>query len=114
HHGWGVHSIPVWQTIHTEKDFGLIYDFGWHSMAADFKQFPCTTQPYMPYGMPFLLMKEDIESYPFIMWTPNTSQEYMAYNGKVGLFLFPSSFDLPVTHYFHPEYAFGKTKKEII
>ena len=44
---------------------------------------------------------DKIESYPFIMWTPNTSQEYIIFNGKVGLFLFPSSFDLPVTYYFN-------------
>ena len=114
HHGWNAHPVPMWQTIYTEKNFGLIYDFGWHSMAADFKKLPCTTPPYMPYGMPFLLMKNDTKAYPFVIWTPNTRQEHTTFRGKSGLFLFPLSFDLPITYYFHPEYAFGKTKKDIL
>ena len=114
HHGWTVHAIPVWQTIYTEKDFGLVYDFGFESMGADFIELPCTTPPYMPYGMPFLLMKNDTEPHSFIIWTPNTLQEYTTLGGKSGLFVFPSSFDLPVTYYFHPEHAFKHTKRDIL
>ena len=114
HHGWYVHAMPIWQTIYAEKKFGLVYDFGFETMSADFIELPCTTHPYMPYGMPFLLMKNDTEPYPFIIWTPNTLREYETYDGKNGLFVFPSSFDLPVTYYFHPEYAFGKTKKDVL
>ena len=115
HHGWNAHPVPVWQTVYTEKDFGLVYDFGWHSMAADFKKLYPTTHPYMPYGMPFLLMKNDTELYPFIIWTPNISTEslqwgYTTFDDKSGLFVFPSSFDLPITYYYHPEARVGGTK----
>lgn len=113
HHEWNAHAVPVWQTVYTEKDFGLVYDFGWETMAADFEELPCTTHPYMPYGMPFLLLKNDTEAYPFIIWTPNTLQEYTTLDGKSGLFVFPSSFDLPITYYFHPEHAFKYTKRDI-
>ena len=114
HHAWNVHAMPVWQTIYSEKDFGLAYDFGWETMAADFKEIPPTSHPYMPYGMPFLLMKSDTEPYPFIIWTPNTRQEYTTCDGKRGLFVFPSYFNLPITYYFHPEHAFKYTKREIL
>ena len=115
HHGWNAHAMPVWQTIYTEKDFGLVYDFGWETMAADFKELYCMTNPYMPYGMPFLLMKNDTEAYSFIIWTPNTLREYVTYDGKSGLFVFPSSFDHPVTYYFHAdERAFKYTKRSVL
>ena len=113
HHGWTVHAVPVWQTIYAEKDFGLVYDFGFETMGADFIELPCTTHPYMPYGMPFLLMKNDTEPHPFIIWTPNTRQEYTTFDDKSGLFVFPSSFDLPITYYFHPEHAFKHIKRDI-
>jgi hypothetical protein len=114
HHAWSVHRAPVWQTIHTEKDYGLIYDFGWNSMAADFAGFYCTTHPYMPYGMPFILTKNNNGMYSFIIWTPNTLEDYITCDGKRGLFVFPSSLDLPVTYYFHAdERAFKYTKRHI-
>ena len=114
HHCWYAHAVPVWQTIYTEKNFGLVYDFGWGSMDADFKRLYCTCHPYMPYGMPFLLMKNDTEPYPFIIWTPNTTREYTSYDGNSGLFVLPSSFDFPITFYFHPEHAFRKRKLDIL
>ena len=113
HHEWNAHAVPVWQTVYTEKNFGLVYDFGWETMA-DFNDFYCTTHPYMPYGMPFLLMKNDTEPHPFIIWTPNTIRECKTFDSKSGLFVFPSSFDLPITYYFHPEHAFKYTKRDII
>jgi hypothetical protein len=113
HHGWSVHAVPVWQTIYTEKEFGLVYDFGFETMGGDFIESPCTTHPYMPYGMPFLLMKNDTEPHPFVIWTPNTRQEYTTLGGKSGLYVFPSSFDLPITYYFHPEHGFKHTKRDI-
>ena len=114
HHAWSVHAIPVWQTIYNEKNFGLVYDFGWRSVVNDFEEQHSSSYPFMPYGMPFLLMKHDTEFYPFIMWTPNTIREYRDFSGKSGLFVFPFSFDLPVTYYFHPEHAFKKKLKDIL
>ena len=114
HHEWNAHAVPVWQTIYTEKDFGLVYDFGWETMAADFEELYPTTHPYMPYGMPFLLMKNDTVTYPFIIWTPNTLREYITCDGKSGLFVFPSSFDLPITHFIHIEEAFEHTKRDVL
>jgi len=113
HHAWSVHAIPVWQTIYNEKNFGLVYDFGWRSMANDFEKRRSSSYSFLPYGMPFLLMKHDTEFYPFIMWTPNTVREHRDFSGRSGLFVFPVSFDLPITYYFHPEHAFKYTKTDI-
>ena len=114
HHAWSVHNVPVWQTLFTEMSFGLMYDFGWETMSEDFYKFYPTSIPYMPYGMPFLFMKNDTDAYPFIVWTPNTVREYTTLNDESGLFVFPSAFDLPVTYYFHPEHAFKYTKTDIL
>lgn len=90
HHQWDIHSAPIWQSLWVEKDFGLLYDFGFEDIE-DLP--PCITSPYLPYGMPFLMMNKG-HVYPFILWTPNP--EIDAFKGVFDL---PTYFDLPISYH---------------
>ncbi|MDI6703960.1 MAG: VCBS repeat-containing protein, partial [bacterium] len=95
YHRWDIHSVPIWQSLWVEKDFGLLYDFG----------FEANEDLNSPsYGMPFLLMNKG-HVYPFICWTPNPRIDTFK-----GAFDLQVHFDLPINYHNHQEHM-GKATK---